>query len=58
MAVMIPEGATVQVVSEPLADTRMVDVVWEGRLLAVFAEDLVQRAKEVSSVKDDRSASA
>ena len=57
IAVMIPEGATIQVVSGPLADTRMVDILWEGRNLAVFAEDILQRGKEVRSVNDKRSAS-
>ena len=46
-AVMIPEGAIVQVVSGSIADTRMVDVLWEGHRLAVFAEDILQRGKEV-----------
>ena len=54
-AVMIPEGAIVQVVSGPLADTRMIDVLWEGRTLAVFAEDILQRSKEV---REGRSTSA
>jgi hypothetical protein len=58
-AVMIPEGATVQAASDPSqSDIRLVDVLWEGRTLAVFAEDLVQRSKEVKSVRGSRSASA
>jgi len=49
-AVMIPEGATVELVPGPSADDRMVDVLWQGRTLAVFAEDLFQRGKGVKSV--------
>jgi hypothetical protein len=49
-AVMIPEGATVRVVPGPLADVRMVDVLWEGRTLAVLAEDLSNRGEEVKSL--------
>ena len=48
-AIMMPEGATVRVVSGQVADSRMVDVIWEGRTLAVFAEDLSERGKEVVS---------
>jgi len=54
-AVMIPEGGIVKVVSGPLADTRMVDVSWEGRTLAVFAEDISRRGIEV---RDERWTSA
>ena len=58
-AVMIPEGATVQAASDPTqSDIRLVDVLWDGRTLAVFAEDLFQRGKEIKSVKASRSASA
>ena len=46
-AIMMPEGATIRVVSGSVADNRMVDVIWEGRTMAVFAEDLFQRGKEL-----------
>jgi hypothetical protein len=46
---MIPEGAIVQMASGPLADTRMIDVLWEGRTLAVFSEDILQRGKELGA---------
>jgi hypothetical protein len=49
-AVMIPEGATVQVLHGSPADARMVDVLWQGRTLAVFAEDLFERGQDANSV--------
>ena len=48
-AVMIPEGATVELVAASSADARMVDVLWNGRTLAVFAEDLFERGRDVKS---------
>jgi hypothetical protein len=53
-AEMIPQGVTVQVVSGLLADNRTVVVAWEGRMLAVFAEDLFERSIEVQTVIDGR----
>ena len=49
-AVMIPEGATVEVVHGSPAGARMVDVFWQGRSVAVFAEDLFERCIHVKSV--------
>lgn len=39
--VMIPEGATVQVIPEKATD-RIVEVVWAGRTVTVFVDDLKQ----------------
>ena len=41
-SVLIPEGTSVQVASRVLDDNRMVEVLWEGCTVAVFAEDLFQ----------------
>ena len=57
-AVMIPESATVQVVSGPHPQDRMVDVLWEGQTISVFAEDIWERTKEARTIRDERSASA
>ena len=51
-AVMIPEGATVTVLPVLPAEARMVGVLWNGRTVAVFAEDLGQRGKDVKAVQD------
>ena len=32
----------------------MIDVVWEGRTLSIFTEDLFQRGKEVQNVREAR----
>ena len=58
IAVMIPEGVIVKVVSSPRAEDRMIDVLWEGRKLSVFTEDFLKRGTEVQSVRQDRSTSA
>ena len=57
-ATFIPEGAIVQVqmISGPRALNRMIDVLWEGRTLSVFAEDILLRSEEVRSVKERASA--
>ena len=57
-AIMIPEGATVLVVPGPVGADRMVDILWDSRTIAVFAIDLMKRSDEVTTVKDDRAASA
>jgi hypothetical protein len=51
-AVMIPEGATVAVLPVLPAEARLVGVLWNGRTVAVFAEDLRQRGKDVKAVQD------
>lgn len=57
-AIMIPVGAIVRAVgSPPQSDSRLVDVHWEGKRLAVFVVDLFQRGKEIESVEDSRAAS-
>jgi hypothetical protein len=45
--VMIPKGAIVSIVSEPLDGARLVDVAWNGKVLMVFAQDLRDRAMRV-----------
>jgi len=49
-AVMIPEGATVQIVSGPKREDRMIDVLWNGRTVAAFTEDIIQRSNVAPSV--------
>ena len=45
--VTIPAGDIVKV-SGPRSGVKLVDVLWEGRTLAMFIADLEQRATEVS----------
>ena len=51
VAVTIPDGAIVKVVS---ASSELVDVLWEGRTVAMFATDVSERGTEIK----DRSAHA
>ena len=47
--VIIPADAIIQVVNVPrLDDTQMVDVLWEGRLLTMFVQDIVCRCLRTS----------
>ena len=57
-AVLIPEGSAVKVISEPNAEDRMVDILWDGRVIAVFAVDIINRGEEPQSIRDQRSTSA
>jgi hypothetical protein len=48
VAVTIPTGSTIKVVSGPTAEgDRLVDVVWEGRTIAMFAYDVSVRGTEI-----------
>ena len=57
-AVMIPAGATVKIISGPRTEDRMVDILWDGRVVAAFAVDIVNRGEEVQTVRGGRSTSA
>jgi hypothetical protein len=49
VTVIISADAIIQVVSGPRLDnTRMVDVLWEGRPLAMFVQDILGRCQRVS----------
>lgn len=45
--ITVPAGITVKVVSGPKEGDRLVDVLWGGRSVAMFAIDLKQRAEEM-----------
>lgn len=47
-AVQIPPGETVTVVSGPTSDdSRMLDVLWNGRSIVMFVDDIQTRAREI-----------
>lgn len=49
VAVEIPEGATVEVTAGPSqTDRRMVDVLWSARTVVMFAQDIRERAEEIT----------
>jgi len=48
VAVEIPAGGVVKVVVCPRDEEGMIDVLWEGRPLVMFAIDLERRGTEVS----------
>ena len=43
-AVMLPEGATVQIPSTPTG--RMMDVIWQGRTVSIFTADIREHSHE------------
>ena len=44
--VRLPKGATVQVVGKAV-DNRLVDVLWEGRIVKMFPQDIKERGEKV-----------
>ena len=48
--VTIPQNATVEVTSHTRSDG-MIDVVWEGRPLMMFEEDIRERGEEIKDAK-------
>lgn len=50
VAVPIPADSIVTVASGPSPnDMRMVDVLWEGQTLVMFAEDVQKRGEEITT---------
>jgi len=45
--VRVPVGGIVTVTRGPVDDDRMVDILWNERALAMFAQDLRDRGEEV-----------
>jgi len=53
VAAVIPEGGVIRVISGPTTGDRMVDVLFEGRRLVMFAADAEVRGAEI---KEQRAA--
>src|SRR5580765_4946616 len=48
VAITVPAGATIKVVSGPTSEAdRLVDVIWNGRTVAMFAFDVSVRGTEI-----------
>ena len=41
-------------VAVPASDTRIIDVIWEDKVLAVFADDLFRHSQDLNSVRPNR----
>ena len=55
VAVTVPTGALIKVVSGPTGEgDRLVDVVWEGRTVAMFAFDVTVRGTEIKDTDSER----
>ena len=46
-AVRLPIGAVIKIASAPVDNDRMIDILWDGRTLAMFAVDLDTRGTEI-----------
>jgi hypothetical protein len=46
-AIRVPVDSVLKVLSGPRPDKRFVDVVWDQRVLEMFAEDLKERGVEI-----------
>lgn len=46
-AITIPAGSDIKVVSGPRNGDRMMDVLWEGRVVMMFAVDVEKRGTEI-----------
>ena len=54
IAVTIPPGGTIKVVSSLNGDDRMIDVLWDGRILNMLYADLEARGKELPEASETR----
>jgi len=41
---LVPEGAIIKIASETLEGDKLVDVVWNGKVVMMFTQDLRARA--------------
>ena len=55
VTVIIPADAIIQVVGPRLDKTQMVDVLWEGRPLTMFVQDILGRCQRASESASDPS---
>jgi hypothetical protein len=58
VAVTIPAGDTVKLIAAPGPWDRMVDVLWEGRMVAMYAIDLRLRRIETQKARASGGSSA
>ena len=49
VAVTIPAGDTVKLIADPSSGNKMIDVLWKGRTVAMYAEDLKLRGIATST---------
>ena len=51
---MVPAGAIVKIVSAAGTDDRMIDILWDSRIVAAFAVDISHRGEEVETSRRER----
>jgi hypothetical protein len=47
VAIMIPEGAMIEVLNGPFDGTRLMDVVYEGELIMMFTDDMKNHTERI-----------
>ena len=48
VATTVPAGSIILIVSGPMGNDRLLDVLWEGREISMFAIDVVERGNEMT----------
>ena len=49
VAVTVPSGATIKTAAGPRHENGMIDVLWEGRIIMMFAIDVERRAEAIAN---------
>lgn len=52
LATAVPEGSIIEIPIALCSGTRLVDVVWDGRAMMMFVQDLRERSEIVSGAAD------
>jgi hypothetical protein len=47
MATMIPTSSVVEIISGTVSGLRILDVLWDGKVFAMFASDIAERGDEL-----------
>lgn len=49
LAMAVPAGQVVEIVTAPGQGSRTVDVIWDGKTVMMFVSDLGDRSQEISA---------
>lgn len=52
LATAVPEGSIIEIPTAPLRDARLIDVIWDGKPMLMFIQDLRERSEIVSDAVD------
>ena len=49
VAAMVPASSIIEIISGTASGLRILDVLWDGKVFAMFESDIAERADELSS---------